>query len=267
MHSAMQTYSGSGPEPVANHNRRSQSFQPRSDNIEIPTFLRQSSPVASLGSEEGMKGGMYTQLSQTDSECSSIKNRSDYSLGSVGLNHMGSVGLNHNLNSNVNNNNNLFSENNGLPPTRRRTIGNIAKPSLSPKSKPIRLRSDTSAPVIKRYMPVKTSDGPGPSSVMQKSATLPRSFSSDELGADAVPSEGKSNLQRKKSSSMELLDNESTGAAPVHRNTHHSRTSGKPPVAGKRRPPLHHRYSSPILDTSNTSQKLDDSFWFEYGCV
>ena len=255
----MQTYSGSGPEPVA-HSRRSQSFQPRSDNIEIPTFLCQSSPVVSLESEEGMKGGMYTQLSQTDSECSSIKNRSDYSLGSVGLNH--------NLNSNVNNNNSLFTENTGLPPARRRTIGNIAKPSLSPKSKPIRLRSDTSAPVIKRYMPVKTSDGPGPSTMMNKSASLPRSFSSDELGTDAVPTEGKSNLQRKKSSSMELLDNEiSTGAAPVLRNTNRSRTSGKPPVAGKRRPPLHHRYSSPILDTSNTSQKSDDSFWFEYGCV
>ena len=259
MHSAMQTYSGSGPEPVANK-RRSQSFQPRSDNIEIPTFLRQSSPVASLGSEEGMKSGMYAQLSQTDSESSSIKNRSDYSLGSVGLNH--------NLNSNINNSNNLFSENTGLPPARRRTIGNIAKPPLSPKNKAnIRLRSDLSAPVVKRYMPVKTSDGPGPSSMMQKSATLPRSYSSDELGTDVVASEGKSNLQRKKSSSMELLDNEPTGATVTHRNSNHSRTSGKPPVSGKRQPPLHHRYSSPILDTSNTSQKSDDSFWFEYGCV
>lgn len=251
----MATYSGSGPEPVANK-RRSEGFQPRSDNIEIPTFLRQNSPVISLESEEGMKAGMYTQLSQTDSESSSLKNRSDFSLGSVGLNH--------NLNNNANNNNGSGDgTSHPPPPTRRRTIGNIVKPLLAPhRNKNARLSSDSSAPFVKRYMPVKMSDGPSSSSKkMQKSASLPRSYSSDELAADPFSNEG--NLQRKKSSSLELLDSE-TSSPIVHRN---SRTASKPPLSSKQRPPLRHRYSSPILDTSNTSHKSDDSFWFEYGCV
>lgn len=253
----MATYSGSGPQPVANK-RRSGGFQPRSDNIEIPTFLRQNSPVVSLESEEGVKGGIYAQLSQTDSESSSIKNRSDYSLGSVGLNH------NLNSNGNNNNNNNVFSDGTALlPPTRRRTTGNIKASLTSHNKTNVRLRSDSNAPFVKRYMPVKTSDGPS-SSMMQKSASLPRSYSSDELATDTVAIEG--NLQRKKSSSMELLDSE-TSSPIVHRNTNYSRTSSKPPLSGKQRPPLRHRFSSPILDTSNTSQKSDDSFWFEYGCV
>ena len=254
----MVTYSGSGPEPVANK-RRSEGFQPRSDNIEIPTFLRQASPVVSLESEESVKGGSYVQqLSQTDSESGSLKNRSDFSLGSVGLNH--------NLNNNGNNNNVLADgTNNYTPPSRRATSPGIhLKPSLAPKSKAnMRLRSDSNMPFVKRYMPVKTLDGPSPSAMMQKSASLPRSYSSDELAAETAIVEG--NLQRKKSSSMELLDSESRN---VHKtNSSGSRTTGKPPPSGKQRPPLRHRYSSPILDTSNTSQKSDDSFWFEYGCV
>ena len=259
MHSAMATYSGSGPEPVSK--RRSEGFQPRSDNIEIPTFLRQNSPVASLESEEGVKGGMYTQLSQTDSESSSLKHRSDFSLGSVGISN--------NLNSNGNNNNNTgFSSHlTGLPPpSRRRTTGNITTPSLTTQRNKttVHLRGDSSVPIVKRYMPIKTSDGPSSSTKMQKSASLPRSYSSDELATDAVAVEG--NLHRKKSSSMELLDSDLSTIAVVHGKTNHSRTTSKPPPSSKR-PPLRHRYSSPILDTSNTSQKSDDSFWFEYGCV
>ena len=259
MHSAMVTYSGSGPEPVAN-NRRSECFQPRSDNIEIPTFLRQPSPVVSLESEESVKGGSYVQqLSQTDSESGSLKNRSDFSLGSIGLNH--------NLNNNGNNNNVLVDgTNNYTPPSRRMISSGIhLKPSLvPPKSKAnMRLRSDSNMPFVKRYMPVKTSDGPSSSAVMQKSASLPRSYSSDELAAETAVIEG--NLQRKKSSSMELLDSESTNVYKT--NSSGSRTTGKQSLSGKQRPPLRHRYSSPILDTSNTSQKSDDSFWFEYGCV
>ena len=258
----MATYSGNGPEPVAN-NRRSEGFQPRSDNIEIPTFLRQNSPVVSLESEEGMKG-VYTQLSQTDSESSSLKNRSDFSLGSVGLNH----NLNNN-NGNNNSNNSVFSDSTSRPPPpRRRTTspGDLVKPSLAPHNKTnMRLRSESFMPFVKRYMPVKTSDGPGASAVMQKSASLPRSYSSDELAAETAIIEG--NLQRKKSSSMELLDSESSTTA-VHKHNHNnSRTTGKPPLSGKQRAPLRHRYSSPILDISQTSQKSDDSFWFEYGCV
>jgi len=255
MHSAMATYSGGGPEQVANH-RRSEGFQPRSDNIEMPAFLRQNSPVLSLESEESMKGGVYAQLSQTDSELSqsnSLKNRSDFSLGSVGLNH--------NFNSNSNNNNGSGDGTN-LPPTRRRTTspGYLTRPSLN---KAERLRSDSSIPFVKRYMPVKTSDGPSSLSATQKSASLPKSYSSDELAADAATVGGK--LQRKKSSSMELLDTESFNNVMLRNNK--SQTTSKPPLPSKRRPPLHHRYSSPILDTSNTSQKSDDSFWFEYGCV
>lgn len=258
----MQTYSGSGPEPVAN-NRRSEGFQPRSDNIEIPMFLRQSSPVVSLESEGSVKGGVYTQLSQTDSESSSLKNRSDFSLGSVGLNH------NLNNNGNNSNNNNVFSDNISHPsPSRRRTTspGNFKRPSLPPHNK--RLHSESSMQFVKRYMPVKTSDGPSSSAMMQKSASLPRSYSSDELAAETAIIEG--NLQRKRSSSMELLDSESSTTAAVHRHNNGSRTTGKPPLSGKHRAPLHHRYSSPILDISNisqTSQKSNDSFWFEYGCV
>ena len=263
MHSAMQTYSGSGPEPVANSNRRSECFQPRSDNIEIPTFLRQNSPVVSLESEEGVKGVVYTQLSQTDSESSSLKNRSDFSLGSVGLNH------NLNNNGNNSNSNDVFSDNTSHPPPpRRRTTspGSLAKPSLAPHNKiNLRLRSESSMPFVRRYMPVKTLDGPNSPAVMQKSASLPRSYSSDELAAETAVVEGK--LQRQRSSSMELLDSESSTTAVYKYNHNNSRTTGKPPLSGKQRVPLRHRYSSPILDISNTSQKSDDSFWFEYGCV
>ena len=194
----------------------------------MPAFLRQNSPVLSLESEESMKGGVYAQLSQTDSEISqsnSLKNRSDFSLGSVGLNH--------NFNSNSNNNNGSGDGTN-LPPTRRRTTspGYLTRPSHN-------------------------------KAATQKSASLPKSYSSDELAADAATVGGK--LQRKKSSSMELLDTESFNNVMLRNNK--SQTTSKPPLPSKRRPPLHHRYSSPILDTSNTSQKSDDSFWFEYGCV
>ena len=207
-----------------------------------------------------MKGGVYTQLSQTDSESSSLKNRSDFSLGSVGLNH------NLNNNGNNSNNNDVFIDNTSHPPpSRRRTTspGNLTRLSLPPHNK--RLHSESSMQFVKRYMPVKTSDGPGSSPMMQKSASLPRSYSSDELAAETAIIEG--NLQRKKSSSMELLDSESSTAAVHRHNNGNSRTTGKPPLSSKQRVPLRHRYSSPILDISNTSQKSDDSFWFEYGCV
>lgn len=258
MHSAMATYSGSGPEPFPNRRR---SFQPRSDNIEIPTFLRQTSPVVSLESEESMKGGgVYVQLSQTDSEVShssSLKN----SLGNIGLGH----NLNVNTNNNTNNNDSTDITLHHPPLTRRSTSpGMLTRPSLTTHTKAnIRLRSDSTMPIVKRYMPVKTSDGPN-LPVMQKSMSLPRSHSSDDLAADVTAAVG-GNLQRKKSSSMELLESETSISGVAHRNK--SRKAGKPPLHGKHRPSLKHQSSSPILDTSKTSQKSDDSFWFEYGCV
>ncbi|XP_065919238.1 girdin-like isoform X2 [Dysidea avara] len=264
MHSAMATYSGSGPEPVVNK-RQSDSFQPRSDNIEMPRFLQRSSPILSLESDGSLKGGMYSQwsqLSQTDSEAShsSSLKRSNYSLGHTELN----------LNSNGNNNNN--NSNSGspslsdgvsppLPPRMSTSPGynrksylthQQAKPNLKQR------RSDSSIPIIKRYMPVKMTDGPSVSSA-QKSMSLPKSRSSDELSNE---SSGK--LHRKKSSSMEILD---ADASPVVFRADNNRAAGKPPLANKKKVPMRHRYSAPLLDISTASQKSDDSFWFEYGCV
>lgn len=264
MHSAMATYSGSGPEPTVNK-RQSDSFQPRSDNIEMPRFLRRSSPILSLESE---KGGMYnnqwSQLSQTDSEAShsSSLKRSNYSLGHTDLS----------LNSNGNNNNNnsnsgspSLSDGVSPPVIHRRSTSPayLTKPHVVQQQTEPNLkqqRSDSSVPIVKRYMPVKTTDGPTLSST-QKTRSLPKSLSSDELSNE--PSSGK--LHRKKSSSMEILE---TDASPPVLRAENSRAAGKPPLAGKKKPPMRHRYSAPLLDTSTTSQKSDDSsYWFEYGCV
>ena len=258
----MATYSGSGPEPVVNK-RQSDSFQPRSDNIEVPRFLRRSSPILSLESDGSLKGGIYSQwsqLSQTDSEAShsSSLKRSNYSLGHTELS----------LNSNGNNNNNSNSGSPSLSdgvsppmPPRLSTSGYNRTPhNIHQKTEPNlkQQRSDSSIPIVKRYMPVKVTDGPTVSST-QKSMSLPKSRSSDELSNELS---GK--LHRKKSSSMEILE---TDASPLVYRGESNRATGKPPLANKKKVPMRHRYSAPLLDTSTASQKSDDSFWFEYGCV
>jgi len=259
----MATYSGSGPEPVVNK-RQSDSFQPRSDNIEMPKFLRRSSPILSLESDGSLKGGMYSQwsqLSQTDSEAShsSSLKRSNFSLGHTELS----------LNSNGNNNNNSNSGSPSLsdgvsppmPPRLSSSPGYNRKPHLVQQQTEPNIkqrRSDSSVPIVKRYMPVKVTDGPIVSST-RKSMSLPKSRSSDELSNE---SSGK--LQKKKSSSMEVLE---TDASPLVYRAENNRAAGKPPLANKKKVPMRHRYSAPLIDSSTASQKSDDSFWFEYGCV
>ena len=98
--------------------------------------------------------------------------------------------------------------------------------------------SNSSAPVVKRYVPVKTSDGP--------SYSAPTSFSTEKFSDDAV------NVLLESSSSHK--DNDCNSTLPVTAGiTTCSPATGKLPLFGKQTLPTNHQPKS--VERSNISSK------------
>jgi len=207
------TCSSSGNQSISSK-EPSEELQPLSDVIEIPKFLCRSPSLKSY------EMGASSLSSQTGSEIS-------YSICSSGSDEVGSR-------SSYDSSSSISDD---RLPAHTSTTGYSSL--LHQQTKPILKKQfqDSSAPFMKRYVPVKTTDGPGSSTM--KNESLPTNYSSKRL-----PDEPEETLLQ---SSSPHKDIDCESSLPVATLCSHDQATRKLPVLGTGRLATNHQSSTPLL--------------------